>query len=364
MQPRRRDFLLSSLVAAPLAAQAPVLEERNKDIFKDIFRVDTFNVTAPVTVLDSDNKLVNGLESKDFTLFDNNEPQDIRVDVSYVPISIVLAIQANNVVEPFLPTIKKLGTLLEGLVIGEQGECAVMAFDHRHRVLTDGFVNDAAEVKRALEKISPGSSTSAMIDTVFDATRLLKNRPQTRRKILLMVSETQDRGSEGRIREALLAAQINNIIIYSININRLVTSLTKKMDPPPLSHIPPGGRPLPPGAAMTPTNIDQLTNYEGRTNTLVPLLQELFIQAKAVFVPNPLEVFTRHTGGREYSFLSQRDMEEVVSRMGEELHSQYLISYSPNEKVRLQGGWHDIRVDVTSGYKPRTRPGYWVAASN
>jgi hypothetical protein len=63
-----------------------------------------------------------------------------------------------------------------------------------------------------------------MIDTVFDATRLLKNRPQTRRKILLMVSETQDRGSEGRIREALLAAQINNIIIYSININRLVTS--------------------------------------------------------------------------------------------------------------------------------------------
>jgi len=72
MQPRRRDFLLSSFVATPLAAQAPVLEERNKDIFKDIFRVDTFNVTAPVTVLDNDGKLVNGLESKDFTLFDNN----------------------------------------------------------------------------------------------------------------------------------------------------------------------------------------------------------------------------------------------------------------------------------------------------
>lgn len=81
-------------------------------------------------------------------------------------------------------------------------------------------------------------------------------------------------------------------------------------------------------------------------------------------MPNPLEVLTKHTGGREYSFLSQHDMEVVVSRLGEEVHSQYLISYSPNEKVRLQGGWHDIKVEVTRGYKTRTRPGYWVAARN
>ena len=355
MQTRRRDFLLSGLLATPLAAQG------QDDA---IFKVNTFNVTAPVTVLDRDDKLVNGLEAKEFNLFDNGELQDIRVDVSYVPISIVLAIQANNVVEPFLPTIKKLGSLLEGLVIGEQGECAVMAFDHRHRVLTDGFVNDAAEVKRALAKINPGSSTSAMIDTVFDATRMLRNRPANRRRILLLVSETQDKGSEGRLREALLAAQINNIIVYSININRLITKLAKQMDPPAQNRIPPGGRPLPPGAAMTPTNIDQFTNYGGTTNTVVPILQELFIQAKAIFVPNPLEVLTKHTGGREYSFLSQHDMEVVVSRLGEEVHSQYLISYSPNEKVRLQGGWHDIKVEVTRGYKTRTRPGYWVAARN
>jgi len=358
MHPRRREFLLSSLIgaasASPLAAQAA-----GDDV---IFRADTFNVAAPVTVHDRDGRLVNGLEAKDFTLLDNGIVQDIKVDVSYVPISLVLAVQANNVVEPFLPTIKKLGSLLEGLVIGEQGECAVMAFDHRRRVLTDGFVNDAEEVKRALEKINPGSSTSAMIDTVFDATRMLRNRPATRRRMLLLVSETQDKGSEGRLREALLMAQINNIIVYSININRLINKLAKKMDPPPLSHIPPGARPLPPGAALTSTNVDQFTNYGGATNTVVPILQELFTQVKAIFVPNPLEVLTKHTGGREYSFLSQRDMEEVVSRMGEELHSQYLISYNPNTEVRLQGGWHDIKVQVTRNYQARTRPGYWVAA--
>ncbi len=353
---RRREFVLSGLAAAgtvPLAAQEPP---------ETIFKGGTFIVTAPVTVMDRDNKLVNGLEAKDFTLLDNGEPQEIKVDVSYVPISLVLAIQANSVVEPFLPTIKKLGSLLEGLVIGEQGECAVIAFDHRIRTLTDGFVSDATEVKRALAKINPGSSTSAMIDTVFTATRMLRGRPSNRRRVLLLVSETQDKGSEGRIREALLAAQINNIIIYSININRLIDKFAKKMDAPPVSRVPPGNRQLPGGTAMTQTNIDQMTSYGGRATTFIPIIEEIFTQVKAIFVPNPLEVFTKHTGGREYSFLSQHDMEEVVSKLGEEVHSQYLISYSPNEKVKLQGGWHDIKVEVARGLKPRTRPGYWVAA--
>src|SRR5262245_9923277 len=99
MQLRRRDFLLSGLVAGPLAAQSAE---------DPVFRGGTLTVTAPVTVLDRDERYVNGLEPKDFTLFDNGVPQDIKVEVTYVPISIVLAIQANNVVEHFLPTIKKL----------------------------------------------------------------------------------------------------------------------------------------------------------------------------------------------------------------------------------------------------------------
>lgn len=365
MRSRRRDFVLQSLAAAGLAhAQAPTSAPVPAFDDKTIFRSDTFIVTAPVTVFDKSNQLVNGLEAKDFTLLDNTVAQDIQVDVSYVPISLVLAIQANNVVEPFLPTIKKLGSLLEGLVIGEQGECAVMAFDHRIRTLTDGFVTDSEEVKRALAKINPGSSTSAMIDTVFEATRLLRNRPKNRRRVLLLVSETQDRGSEGRLREALLAAQINNIIIYSININRLITKLAKKMDPPRPSPLPPGARPLPPGVPLTSSNLDQATGYGGATTNFIPVLVEIFKQVKAVFIPNPIEVFTAHTGGREYSFLSQRDMEEVVSKLGEEVHSQYLISYQPNATVKPQGGWHDIDVRVTRGYKARTRPGYWMAARN
>ena len=76
---------------------------------------------------------------------------------------------------------------------------------------------------------------------------------------------------------------------------------------------------------------------------------------------NPQEVFTRYTGGREYSFLNQRTLEEAVRKVGVELHSQYVLTYSPNNMAEF-GGWHDIQVDVARyGMKVRARDGFWAA---
>lgn len=354
----RRDWMLAGMAAAaPGIAQEQTAGQETRIV------IETVEVVAPVTVLDDDNKFVNGLEAKDFTLTDNGKVQEIRVDVTYVPISLVVAVQANNVVEPLLPTIKRMGSLLDTLVVGEQGEVAVMKFDHRIQTLQP-FTNDGKLIKAAFDKINPGSTTSAMIDTVFQASRMLRNRPKDRRKILVLVAETQDKGSEGRIREALLSAQINNIIVYSININRLIGKLTEKMPPPRPMSMPPAARPLPGGAPQTPTTADQLTGYGGAAGNVVPVFEEIFRQVKGIFVPNPLEVFTRYTGGREYSFLSQKSMEDVVTRIGEELHSQYLITYKPATETLAQGGWHDLKVRVLKprNAKVRTKPGYWLAS--
>ena len=76
---QRRTFL--PLLAAPLLAQ----DEAAKQVFRTTVNV----VVAPVTVTDHDGRHVSGLEGKDFTLFDNTKVQDIKVDVSFVPISMV-----------------------------------------------------------------------------------------------------------------------------------------------------------------------------------------------------------------------------------------------------------------------------------
>ena len=354
---KRREFVLGLTVGAALAQEQPT----DPTLRTPTFIGEVREVIVPVSVLDADGNYVNGLEAKDFRLFDNKKEQNIKMDVTYVPISMVVAVQASSDVEVVLPQIKKIGPLLESLVIGQQGEAAILAFDHRMRLL-QSFTNDGKLFARALESINPGSSTSAMIDVVFEAVRQLDRRPDTNKKILLMISETRDKGSEGRLREALTAAQFENVIVYTININHAITALTKKMPPPRQDHLPAGARPVPPGAPMTPSTTEQLTGYRGATFNIVPVIEEIFTQVKGIFIQNPAEVLTRYTGGREYSFINQKTLERVVAQIGEELHSQYILTYTPNNLN--EGGWHEIQVDVLPrrDFKVRAKDGYWTAA--
>jgi VWFA-related protein len=317
-------------------------------------------VSVPVTVTDKEGNYVSGLEEKDFRLYDNEKLQAFKMDVSFTPISLVVAVQANANAEVFLPQIKKIGPLLEGLVIGPQGEAAILAFDHRRRLLQD-FTNDGKLFTRALESINPGSSSNTVVDTYFEAVRMLKRRPKNHKRVLLMISETQDRGSEGSMREALSEITFANIQVHNVNINRLIAKLTQKMPPPRADHLPPGARPVPPGAPNTPSTTEQLTGYRGASNNWIPVFVEIFTQVKGLFIANHAEVMTRYTGGREYSFLTQRDLEQAVSKIGEDLHSQYTLTYNPNNKQ--EGGWHEIRVEVKRyNMKVNARDGYYMAA--
>jgi len=47
-----------------------------------------------------------------------------------------------------------------------------------------------------------------MVDAVNQGINMLRTRPQNRRRIILLISETRDRGSEGRRRDVLIAAQL------------------------------------------------------------------------------------------------------------------------------------------------------------
>lgn len=317
-------------------------------------------VLAPVTVLDKSGEYVNGLSPKQFRVFDNGTVQSATVDVAFQPISLVIAIQANDHVEGILPKINNIGSLIGPLVIGDQGEAAVLAFDHRLRVLQD-FTSDATKIETAIKKITPGSSTSRMIDAVMESVHMLGTRPRNRRRLLLLISETRDRGSEGRVRDALYDVQLRNVSVYSIDISRLASTLTSRPPAPRPDPLPPAMTPLPPNVPATPNTVMQTTGSQGGSADFVPLLVEIFKDTKSIFVDNPAELFTRGSGGTEFSFAKQKGLEDAIAKIGEEIHSQYLISYNPSN--RGEGGFHEIRVQVDSpGVRVRTRPGYWLAS--
>lgn len=320
-----------------------------------IGRITVNQVVAPTIVVDKDGNYVNGLTVQDFVVYDNEKRQDLKVDVAFQPIDLAVVIQADSVTDQMLPKIKKIAPLLENLVVGEQGMVAIIAFDHRIRELQD-FTNDGVKIKKALDSINPGSSSARQIDAVNTTVRMLSHRGKDRRRCLLLISETRDKGSEGRLRDTLLLAEVNNVLVYTINMSRFLNTLTAKAPPPRPNHIPPSAMHMPAGGTATPTTQMQYTG----TGNVLPAFVEIFRQAKSVFVPNPAEVFTKYTGGREFGFVSQKALEDAVSKIGEELHSHYLISYNPNNKI--EGGWHAIRVEVRKlGLEVRTRGGYWMA---
>lgn len=246
--------------------------------------------------------------------------------------------------------------MLKDVIAGEDGETAIIAFDHNVVVAQD-FTNDTGQITETMKKLTPGSSQHAVDDAVMKGIRMLRTRSKDRRRVLLVIAEKRDKGSEIRVREVLTEAEFANVVIYSLDISSVIAGLTGTPMPPRPPAIPPEAQHLPANGDATPNIIDQ--NYY--TGNYIPMFVDIFKSVKSIFVEDAVVVFTRFTGGKEYSFISEKSLEKAITGISQELHSQYLLSYTPNNPS--EGGFHDIKVTVNRPQlEIRTRPGYWVAA--
>lgn len=355
----RAGLILLFLIGA---VQAPAQEPAADTSADATFKVGVHVVEVPVTVVHKHGSetYVDGLQPQDFRLFDNGKEQTFHLDLTYQPISMVIAIQASDQVEGILPKINRIGSLIQPLLIGDEGEAAVLAFDHRFRVMQD-FTSDATKIEAGIRKITPGSQSSRMTDAVDYAARMLKSRPANRRRILLLITEVRDKGSEGKVRESLFDIQMNNISVYTVDISRMMAGITGPIQQPGPEIMPPAATPLPGGQPATPNTIAQATGGQGNSAQFVPLLVEIFKDSKAIFIDNPAEVYAKGSGGAQFSFAKQRGLEDAIQRIGKEIHSQYILTYTPNNLQ--EGGFHQIEVAVNhADVAVHTRPGYWTAS--
>jgi VWFA-related protein len=321
--------------------------------------VTTRVVLVPTSVLDPDGHgYVNGLATTDFELFDNDKPQKINADFSQLPLSLVLVVQANSEIEPVLPQLKKTGILFQGLVTGADGDVAVLSFDHRMQHLQD-FTNDPEKLDDAMQKLTAGSSSARLIDAVIEADHMLRRHdPQNRRRrVVVLLSRNIDKGSESHLQETVRSMQFDNVIVYCVDISKVLTAVMKKPDYPRPAYggVPPEARGSIAGGQGPRTQTSDAQEMDGNVlNAVPPILRGIH----DLFKKTPAEAFSYFTGGRLYSFATQRTLETVITDIGADLNSQYLLSYSPNNTN--EPGFHTIKVNVDRpGLKVRVRPGYW-----
>src|SRR5579863_5727993 len=296
-----RNTLTMLLLCAAGFAQQPGTLDPAKDpakiadkekAEKSTFGIVTNVVIAPTTVLDKHGDYVNGLQPQDFQLYDNNKLQHIQQDVHDEPLSLVIAVQKSANLNEILPKIQRIGSMLKDLIAGEDGETAIVAFDHRVVVAQD-FTNDTGQITETMKKLTPGSSQHAVDDAVMKGIGMLKKRDPKRRRVLLLIAEKRDKGSEIRVREVLTEAEFANVVIYSLDISSIMAGLTSTGMPPPPPPIPAAAQHMPVGGDATPTTIDQ-NYYNGN---YIPVFVDIFKSVKSLFVEDAVVVFTRFTGG-------------------------------------------------------------------
>lgn len=287
-------------------------------------------VLAPVTVTDRKGQLIDGLAIDDFVLTDNGKPQKLRLDTSdtvLAPVSMVLLIQSSGISIPELTKIHNIGPMIKPLITGDRGQAAVVSYD-REIQLRQEFTSDAGKIQAAIEQIDAYTVRTARLnDAVLRGVEMLATRPENYRRVMLILGESRDRGSKAALSDAIERIQRAGVIVYFGTYSAQASAFTAKPEDDP--SMP----------------------YDGN---YIPAIAELTRLGKK----NAADALARASGGRHLAFLTNASLEQVISRTGEELHSQYLLSFVPAE---TGSAFHRIQVKIPSQPEAviRVRAGYW-----
>ena len=316
-------------------------------------------VTTPVTVVDPrTGEMVLDLTKENFRVYDNGAEQKIdHFDLGGDPLSIVLVAETSSHVQAMLPAIRKSGIVFTETVMGQTAEAAVLGYDDTVDLL-QSFTTDVDTVQSTIERLPVGSSGMLLYDAMARGIELLEQRPAVRRRILVVVGEAQDSGSENKLGHVLRRAQLANVTIYSIGLSTTAADLRQpagQYQPPQLG--PPGTFPVPTPNGMPAT--PELEQQVQGNMDLMALVVWLVKTGKNAIGSNSLDIASKATGGLHVNTMRDRSIEKAMDEVGGELHAQYTLGYRPPGDE--PSGYHEIKVTVDKpGVDVRTRPGYYI----
>jgi Ca-activated chloride channel family protein len=307
----RRGFLLLGLVlasSAPSLAQEPTAQ---KPSFKS--GVDLVTVTA--TVRDKRGRLVKGLTSNDFEVFDAGERRAIAnfgAEPSPLSVAILFDISGSmRVADRALAAKFAAHHLLSWLEPGRD-EAALFTFDSRLEEVAP-FTVDTRALQGALGEVDPFGATS-LHDAVADAAKRVAMR-SGRRRAVVVITDGLDTASRLTPLQVSGVASAIDVPVYVI-----ATVL-------PIDH--PGGD----GSLVTEGPPSEAGTVEDLANW---------------------------TGGAFFYASSPSETSKVSRQVIDELREQYVIAFAP-AGVK---GWRPLEIKTRDkGLIVRTRSGYMAGAA-
>ena len=272
------------------------------------------------------NGFITNLRKDDCSILEDKVPQTIKnfTQEKNLPLTIGILLDTSGSQEHVLPLEQESGATFLRDVLTPKDEAFLISFDINVDLLAD-YTNSPREIKRAIDKasINTGAGTGSITGNgnargtlLYDAVFLAANdklRQEAGRKILVLLTDGGDQGSQETLKTATEAAQKANAIIYVILI---------------------ADRGFYSGAGLS---------FGGDRD---------------------MEKMASDTGGRVIDVGNNgKKLEDAFNQIQDELRTQYLASYTPTN-AKADGTFRKIEMTCQKGQKVQTRKGYYAIAGN
>ena len=266
-------------------------------------KVATNSVPVYVTVLDSDKHLMPDLTQDDFEILDNTKPQTINVfENKPTPITVVTMLDTSGSMTAALDLVKDgAEQFLLRLLPGDQAQ--VGEFNDKIRFHPGSFIDDRDRLVYLLRNEIDFGYPTRLWDAVDESVDRLE--PMDGRRIVLVFTDGDDDASKIGLGHVMDHARANDVMIYAIGL------------------------------------VNEYFNGQQRVRSQPD---------------RGLKKLAEDTGGGYFELKRTADLGETFTRVAEELHSQYVLGFSPEA---MDGKIHKLDVRVKkAGMVARARKTY------
>ena len=289
-------------------------------------KVNVNLVNVYFSVRDKNGFIIN-LHKDDCSIFENKELQKTKnfTQEKNLPLTIGILLDTSGSQRNVLSLEQQSGAEFLKDVLTPKDEAFLISFDINVNLLAD-YTNSPRELKRAIDKatINTGAGTGSITGNgtprgtlLYDAVYLAANdklRQEAGRKILVLLTDGGDQGSQETLKSATEAAQKANAIVYVILLS-------------------------------------DRGFYGGGFGINLADTGERDMQKLAT-----------DTGGRVINVGNNgKKLEEAFDQIQDELRTQYLASFTPTN-TKIDGSFRTLNITCQPGQKIQARKGYYAIA--
>jgi VWFA-related protein len=267
---------------------------------------------------------ITNLHKDDCSIYEDKSLQKTKnfTQEKNLPLTIGILLDTSGSMQNVLPLEQQAGAEFLKDVLTPKDEAFLISFDINVNLLSD-YTNSPRELKHSLDsaRINTGAGTGSVTGNgaargtlLFDAVYLAaheKLHQEAGRKILVLLTDGGDQGSQETLKTAVEAAQKSNAIIYVILI----------------------------------TDSGGFGNFT---------------------FGNPagdMDRLSKETGGRVINVgTNGKKLQEAFDQIQDELRTQYLASYTPTNPKVNDGTFRTLNITCQPGQKIQARKGYYAMA--